>query len=178
MAYLIQMNLWFLIAALLVGFVTGAWMWTRRRHRVALTQPDENAPFARTLERAPMPQGPAPDAGMVGAGDAVLSGGGGFSPFLDAPQGDPDDLRRLKGVGPKLHSMLGELGVFHYHQIASWSDEHVTIIDERLGSFRGRIHRDRWREQARLLAEGRLDEFEAMFGSGGAEQPRTDSDES
>src|SRR3546814_19348422 len=98
---------------------------------VVLTQPDENAPFARTLERAPMPQGPAPDAGMVGAGDAVLSGGGGFSPFLDAPQGDPDDLRRLKGVGPKLHSMLGELGVFHYHQIASWSDEHVTIIDER-----------------------------------------------
>src|SRR3546814_8176669 len=46
MAYLIQMNLWFLIAALLVGFVTGAWMWARRRHRVVLTQPDENAPFA------------------------------------------------------------------------------------------------------------------------------------
>src|SRR3546814_1378780 len=53
----------FLIAALLVGFVPVAWMWARRRHRVVLTQPDENAPFARTLERAPMPQGPAPDAG-------------------------------------------------------------------------------------------------------------------
>src|SRR3546814_19484985 len=116
MAYLIQMNLWFLIAALLVGFVTGAWMWARRRHRVVLTQPDENAPFARTLERAPIPQGPAPDEGMVGAGDAVLSGGGGFSPFLDAPPGDPDDLRRLTGGGSKLPSLLGDMGVFNFPQ--------------------------------------------------------------
>src|SRR3546814_563824 len=117
MAYLIQMNLWFLIAALLVGFVTGAWMWARRRHRVVLTQPDENAPFARTLERAPMPQGPAPDAGMVGAGDAVLSGGGGFSPFLDAPQGDADDLRRRPVGGPQLDSQLGALGAVPLHRL-------------------------------------------------------------
>src|SRR3546814_20009108 len=101
MAYLIQMNLWFLIAALLVGFVTGAWMWAPRRPRVVLTQPDENEPFARTLERAPMPQGTAPDVLMVGAGDPVLSAGCGFSSILDAPPGDPADLRLLQAVVPK-----------------------------------------------------------------------------
>src|SRR3546814_17896571 len=99
MAYLIQMNLWFLIAALLVGFVTGAWMWARRRHRVVLTQPDDNAPFARTLERAPLPHGPAPEAGVVGAGDDVLSVGGGFAPFLGWLHGVRGGIRRVQGVG-------------------------------------------------------------------------------
>lgn len=171
MAYLIQINLWFLIAAFLVGVVTGAWMWARRRHRIEFSEPDADAPLARTLERpsASPSSPPSPAAPVAGAGDAVISGGGGPSPFLEAPLGDPDDLLRLKGVGPKLGAMLGELGVFHYHQIASWTDEHITIIDERLGSFKGRIDRDRWRDQARLLAEGRLDEFDALFGSGGTQ---------
>ena len=167
MAYLVEMNLWFLIAALLIGFVTGAWMWRRPRHRIESTPAEEGALWGPR-------EGPVtPDAPRVaGAADAVLSGGGGEAglPFLSAPQGEPDDLQRLKGVGPKLSNMLGELGVYHYHQIASWSDEHVIIVDERLGSFKGRIHRDLWREQARLLAEGRFDEFEAKFGSG-AGQP-------
>lgn len=160
MAYLVEMNLWFLIAALLIGFVTGAWMWRRPRHRVEFTAAEDGA-LLRTLERTVAPP-------MAGAGDAVLSGGGGETalPFLTAPEGQPDDLQRLKGVGPKLSTLLGELGVYHYHQIASWSDEHIVIVDERLGSFKGRIHRDLWREQARLLAEGRFDEFEAKFGSG------------
>lgn len=164
MAYLAEMNLWFLIAALVIGFATGAWIWARRRHRVTFAQPAEDAPLARTLEREAVP--PSPPAPAAGVDEALLQGAG-MSPFLDAPQGAPDDLLKLKGVGPKLGAMLGEMGVFHYHQIASWSDGHVTIVDERLGSFKGRIHRDRWREQAQLLAEGRLDEFEARFGSGG-----------
>lgn len=173
MAYLVQMNLWFLLAALFIGFATGAWIWARRRHRIELSAPGDDAPLARTLERAPVPPAaPAPSAPVAGASDAVLSGGGMTSPFLDTPTGDPDDLLRLKGIGPKLGNLLGEIGVYHYHQIASWSDDHVTIIDERLGSFKGRIHRDRWREQARLLAEGRLDEFEALFGAGAT--PKSD----
>ena len=164
MAYVIGMNLWFLIAALAIGFATGAWIWARRPHRVTFTQPAEDAPLARTLERDAAAA--APSLPSAGVDEAVLQGGG-SSPFLAAPLGAPDDLLKLKGVGPKLGGMLGEMGVFHYHQIASWSDGHVTIVDERLGSFKGRIHRDRWREQAQLLADGKLDEFEAKFGSGG-----------
>ncbi len=175
MAYLIDMNQWFLIAAFVIGFATGAWIWARRCHRVEFTQAAEDAPLARTLDRTATPPEPAASAPaappIAGTADAVLSGAGASdgdapSPFLTAPWGDIDDLMRLKGVGPKLNALLGELGVFHYHQIASWSDGHVTIVDERLGSFRGRIERDRWREQARLLAEGKLDEFEQRFGSG------------
>ena len=166
MAYVIEMNLWFLVAALAIGFATGAWIWAWRPHRVMFTQPAEDVPLARTLERDAAPAAPSRRAAAAGVNEAVLQGGG-SSPFLDAPLGAPDDLLKLKGVGPKLGSMLGEMGVFHYHQIASWTDGHVTVVDERLGSFKGRIHRDRWREQAQLLADGKLDEFEAKFGSGG-----------
>lgn len=164
MVYLIQTNIWWLLAALVIGFAVGAWIWARPRHRIALSQPDEDAPLARTLEReAVSPAAPvaAPDTALAGGGPAAAD-----SPFLPGPLGEPDDLRRLKGVGPKLGIMLGELGVYHYHQIASWNDGHVTIVDERLGGFKGRIERDRWREQARLLAEGRFDDFEALFGAG------------
>jgi predicted flap endonuclease-1-like 5' DNA nuclease len=81
-----------------------------------------------------------------------------------APDGPPDDLSRMKGVGPKLVALLNELGVTHFSQIAAWSDDDVAAIDEKLGTFKGRITRDRWIEQARHLAEGDASGFEAKFG--------------
>jgi predicted flap endonuclease-1-like 5' DNA nuclease len=81
-----------------------------------------------------------------------------------APEGPPDDLTRMKGVGPKLVALLHELGVTHFSQIAAWTDVDVAAIDQRLGTFKGRITRDRWVEQARHLAEGDASGFEAKFG--------------
>ncbi len=95
------------------------------------------------------------------AGDAAHAGNGapepvrtGPSPFLDAPDdGAPDDLKQIKGVGPKLERMLHGLGVFYFRQIASWSPEQVDEVDQRL-RFRGRITRDDWVAQAQDLAGG------------------------
>lgn len=81
-----------------------------------------------------------------------------------APDAPPDDLSRMKGVGPKLVALLHSLGVTHFSQIAAWTDEDVAAIDQRLGTFQGRITRDRWVEQARHLAEGDASGFEAKFG--------------
>jgi predicted flap endonuclease-1-like 5' DNA nuclease/cell division protein FtsB len=85
-------------------------------------------------------------------------------PFLDAPRGQPDDLRMLKGVGDRFAAKLNEIGVFHYRQIAGWSPEDARIADQRLDTFRGRIERDQLVEQAKLLASGRTTEYEARFG--------------
>ncbi|WP_092061287.1 NADH-quinone oxidoreductase subunit E [Poseidonocella pacifica] len=80
--------------------------------------------------------------------------------LLDAPRGDTaDDLKRIKGVGPKLEQLLHRLGVYHFDQIANWSDEEVSWVDEHLEGFRGRVSRDEWTSQAKVLADGGETEF-------------------
>jgi large subunit ribosomal protein L21 len=72
--------------------------------------------------------------------------------LLDAPRdGGADDLKRLSGVGPKLETLLHENGVYHFEQIAAWSDEEVAWMDAQL-SFKGRIARENWIEQAKGFA--------------------------
>jgi predicted flap endonuclease-1-like 5' DNA nuclease len=86
-----------------------------------------------------------------------------------APVASGDTLTLLKGLGPRAASRLTELGVTRFTQIASWDDTDVAAIDAQMGAFKGRIARDRWVEQARLLAAGERDAFEAQFGKlGGA----------
>jgi len=80
-----------------------------------------------------------------------------------------DDLTRIKGLGPKIAALLAELGVTSFAQIASWSDKDVAEIDAKLGRFSGRITRDQWVIQARLLAAGDEASFAAQFGRNGSE---------
>lgn len=85
-------------------------------------------------------------------------------PAEAAPTGEGDDLRRIKGVGPKLVALLHGLGITTYAQIAAWTDEDIDRIDPQLGSFAGRIRRDNWVEQAKFLAAGDTAGFEGKFG--------------
>lgn len=78
-----------------------------------------------------------------------------------------DDLKRIKGVGPKLVAMLAEQGITTFEQIASWSDADIERVDAGLGRFQGRITRDKWVEQAKLLAAGDESGFSATFGNNG-----------
>jgi predicted flap endonuclease-1-like 5' DNA nuclease len=81
---------------------------------------------------------------------------------VDGGAGDP--LIRLKGLGPKAASRLNALGVTRFDQIATWSDADVAAIDAEMGAFKGRIARDRWVDQAKLLAAGDTEAFETQFG--------------
>ena len=85
-----------------------------------------------------------------------------------APQ-IPDDVALLKGVGPKLVALLQSMGVTSLEQIAAWSAADVTEIDSKLGTFAGRINRDNWVDQAKLLTTGDVTAFEKKYGSLGSE---------
>ena len=86
----------------------------------------------------------------------------------DAASSSADNLTLLKGVGDRFAAKLNEIGVTSFRQIADWSPEEEVAADAGLGSFRGRLARDRVAEQARLLADGRITEYEARFGKLGA----------
>ena len=72
---------------------------------------------------------------------------------LDAPRGDsPDNLTRIKGIGPAIERLLFEHGVYHFNQIAGWSAGEAQWIDQMIG-FAGRVEREDWMAQAKGLAD-------------------------
>jgi NADH-quinone oxidoreductase subunit E len=110
---------------------------------------------AERKKTAPAAKRPEP------AGKPEAKAEAGRPPALEAPRGGkPDDLKQIKGVGPKLEKMLNEMGIWHFDQIASWGPGEVAWMDANLKGFRGRVSRDGWVEQARALAQrqGEADE--------------------
>ena len=125
-----------------------------------------NAPAAAVKTPAPTPApepvpaaaptpAPAPAPAPVAAPKPVSA---------PAPTGAADDLRQIKGVGPKLVALLADQGVTRFEHIAAWSEADVARVDETLGRFAGRITRDQWVEQAKLLAAGESTAFSEKFG--------------
>lgn len=112
------------------------------------------APVAAAVsapEPAPAPAAAAPvpaaaEAAPDLATDAVAPA------KLDGPIGVADDLKLINGVGPVLEGKLNNLGVYHFWQIARWTDAEVAWVDGFL-NFKGRIGRDNWITQAIKLAE-------------------------
>ncbi|MFU7529407.1 helix-hairpin-helix domain-containing protein [Qipengyuania sp. ASV99] len=87
------------------------------------------------------------------------------APTATLASNTPDDLRRIKGVGPKLATLLNEQGITSFVQIAAWDAADIERVDAVLGRFAGRITRDQWTEQAKLLSAGDEAGFAAKFGS-------------
>ncbi|MGG6895412.1 NADH-quinone oxidoreductase subunit NuoE [Rhizobium sp. BR 315] len=75
----------------------------------------------------------------------------------------PDDLQLISGVGPKIESILHELGIFTFAQVASWHEAERHWVDGYL-NFKGRIERDDWVRQAEALAKGGEAEYIKVFG--------------
>jgi small subunit ribosomal protein S2 len=80
----------------------------------------------------------------------AVSAGEGFV-RLSAPQGAPDDLSKLGGVGPQLSAKLNEYGIFHFWQLAAMSEADVAALDAAL-KLNGRAAREGWLDTARALA--------------------------
>ncbi len=110
-----------------------------------------------TAKAAPKPKAAKPTAPAPAAAPAE----GGTKPegLKKARKGGADNLRKIKGVGPKLEALLNSLGYFHFDQIAAWTPAEVAWVDANLEGFKGRVSRDGWTEQARILADGGETEF-------------------
>ncbi len=78
--------------------------------------------------------------------------------FDAAPADGADDLKLISGVGPKLEQTLNEMGIYQFQQVAAWRKKEIAWVDSRL-KFKGRIERDDWMSQAKILAKGGETEF-------------------
>jgi len=99
----------------------------------------------------PKPKAKAKPAPKASAAPAVAYSDDDKPELLSAPNGEADDLKTIKGIGPKLEKELNGAGVYHFSQIASWTEKEVAWADENLVSFKGRISRDNWVSQAKEL---------------------------
>lgn len=181
MIELIEAN-WIAFAlALLIGLLVAWWLFGRgskgaqRSHRPDVL--DEGVgPAARNQSLIDAPPAaaivpPPASVGMAGVGEVIavaaqdnVEEAQAAAAPAPAPDGAADDLRRIKGVGPKLVALLASLGVTRFAQIAAWSDSDIDRIDAQMGAFAGRIRRDSWVEQAKYLAADDVAGFEARFG--------------
>ncbi|MDG4649092.1 NADH:ubiquinone oxidoreductase [Roseibacterium sp. SDUM158017] len=131
-------------------------------------------PVGATAAAAPKPApapkpaaAPAPEPKPAAAAPAQAEGEAARPERLDAPRGGKaDDLKKIKGVGPKLEQVCNRLGFYHYDQIASWTAEEVAWVDDNLEGFKGRVTRDDWVTQAKLLASGGETDFSKRVDKG------------
>ena len=129
--------------------------------------PPPAAPAPTPTVDEPLPERPLADEPVVAAAPmdatpASIAADAPTPPPATAPQDQQIGL--LKGLGPKIQQRLGELDITTVGQIAALDDAQAAALDAQLGPFAGRMQRDRWREQARLLAAGDRAGFEAAFG--------------
>ncbi len=97
------------------------------------------------------------EGGAEGAKPATLSA---------AREGGPDNLKEIKGVGPKLEKLLNSMGFYHFDQIANWTADEEAWVNANLEGFKGRVSRDNWVEQAKILASGGDTEFSKRVDKG------------
>jgi predicted flap endonuclease-1-like 5' DNA nuclease len=171
------------LIAVAIGLITGILIF-RPKQRVTLSKdtapvrPHMAAPTTPTPSVTPRHDPPVPadrDGGGEGNGvvdEAAAATSDVVGQFIGAPvhgnlpgsQGVPDDLQRMKGVGPKLAALLAGRGITRFEQIAALTPDEVERLDAELGAFKGRLTRDRIVEQAGFLARGDQPGYEAAFG--------------
>ncbi len=155
MAQLVQENWYLLLAALVIGLVVAWWIFAaNRKTRIEIAPKDEGDTLAKRNQA------------LIDAPAASVKDQPAAPPPQTAPSAasGADDLSLIKGLGPKLQAQLAEMGIASLSQIAAWDDAEIDRIDARLGRFQGRIRRDNWVEQARLLASGDRSAYEEQFG--------------
>ena len=154
-----------ILVGLLIGIIVG-YLIFRPRQRVTLSNDTPVRPhMAVSAKPRSEGRGIADEAAAAASDVAGQMLGSRVHEELPGATGAPDDLRQLKGVGPKLATMLNERGLTRFDQIAKLSPGQVEAIDADLGAFRGRFARDRIVEQAHYLARGDLDGYRAKFGA-------------
>lgn len=167
-----------ILVAVAIGLIVGLIVFRKPKQRVTLSKTE--APVrphmaAAVGEERQVPNPADSDGGGEGEGlgDEIAAAasdvvgqviGASVHSNLPGSHGTPDDLQRMKGVGPKLAGLLQARGLIRFEQIAALTPQEVTALDAELGAFKGRLTRDRVVEQAAFLARGDQAGYEAAFG--------------
>jgi predicted flap endonuclease-1-like 5' DNA nuclease len=155
---------WPAILVAVVLIIVVALVLFRPRQRVQLTQ--DQAPVRPHMQARKEHEGrgiAAEAAAAVGDVSGQIIGAP-VHENLPGASGPPDDLTRLKGVGPKFARLLNDLGITRFEQLARLSEGDIDRLDQHLGAFKGRLERDQVPLQADYLARGDEDGFEQRFG--------------
>lgn len=154
-------EIWVLLAlAALVGLIVGWLIWGRApAPAIDTSEADRlraDLATCRARTQAAEAQVVALTADLAAARAAAVAPAAGVpaKPLaLPAPRGGKaDDLKRIKGIGPKLEELCNRLGFWHFDQIAAWTPAEIAWVDENLEAFKGRVTRDDWVAQAKVLA--------------------------
>ncbi|MEP1143432.1 MAG: NADH-quinone oxidoreductase subunit NuoE [Henriciella sp.] len=95
--------------------------------------------------------------------------------MVEVAEGDEDDLKRIKGIGPVNERALNELGIKKFTQIAAWTPENVDWVEDFM-SFPGRIEREEWIAQAKALSSGGETEFSKRVDAGEVESSKDEGE--
>ena len=98
--------------------------------------------------------------------------GSGAAELASEPPENADDLKRIRGIGVLIEKRLNALGVATYDQIAKWTAADIDRVSDSL-DFKGRIERENWIEQARILASGGNTEFSRRVDKGEVDSSKT-----
>lgn len=178
MTYLLTQMFLYLLVAFLLGLLLGWLLWrygkptdaeidamraenTRLRSdldtcnmKTARLEAQAEAPRAAPAAAAPAAVMAAAPAAAVEAEPAPVAEASKPEGLSGPRGGTADELQLIHGVGPKMEGMLHNLGYYHFDQIANWTTAEVAWVDDNLEGFKGRVTRDKWQPQAKVLARG------------------------
>jgi NADH-quinone oxidoreductase subunit E len=120
-------------------------------NKKAPTASSEKKVAKPTVSMKPVMEEVATHAAAVETVDAETPAVAPPAKLYDIAPVDADDLKALKGVGPKLETMLNEMGIYRFEQIASFNEANLAWVDANLTSFKGRPFREDWVSQAKEL---------------------------
>ncbi len=113
---------------------------------------------------------PAEPVGQAGQGTIEAAASAGSPRAVRSSV--PEDLKRIRGIGVLIEKKLNSMGVTNYDQVANWSASDIERVSQVL-DFKGRIERENWVEQARILAAGGQTEFSRRADRGDIDTGRS-----
>ena len=157
MLYLFGQLLFWLLAVFVLGLVIGWWL------HVKISSVPEIAEV-KPMDKALRTSSDNDDKDNQADGNSVPYS---WAPtILYAPPVEKrDDLKKISGIGNKLEQLLNDLGIYKYEQLANFNQQNIAWVNNRL-YFSGRIEREKWVEQAKLLTIGQETDFSQRVDSG------------
>ncbi len=138
-----------LLLAALIGFIMGYIVGKSSRKKAP--KETAEAETVNTKEELKTPKSSAIEK-VTETLEAVETQKGGIKPELlnRAKDGKKDALTQIKGIGPKMEAQLNEVGIYHFEQIANWSEENIKWLEQNT-TFAHRAKKDLWINQAKAL---------------------------